>query len=89
MVAVEAFSKWLEAVPIADNTSATVAHAFLHAVLARYAAPGQVVTDNGHEFVTGPFPELLEQCLIDHCTTSPSHPQANGPLGCNCCCSRT
>lgn len=78
MVAVEAFSKWLEAVPIADNTSATVAHAFLHAVLARYAAPGQVVTDNGHEFVTGPFPELLEQCLIDHCTTSPSHPQANG-----------
>jgi hypothetical protein len=78
MVAVEAFSKWLEAVPMPDKESATVAQAFLHHVLAKYAAPGQVVTDNGDEFTTGPFADLLETCLVDHCTTSPYHPQANG-----------
>jgi hypothetical protein len=78
MVAVEAFSKWLEVVAIPDKEAATVAHAFLHAVLARFAAPGQVVSDNGSEFVTGAFAELLEQCLIDHCTISANHPQANG-----------
>jgi site-specific DNA-cytosine methylase len=78
MVAVEAFSKWLEAVPMPNKESATVAHAFLHSVLARFAAPGQVVSDNGDEFTTGPFADLLASSLIDHCTTSAYHPQANG-----------
>lgn len=78
MVAVEAFSKWLEVVPIPNKEAATVAHAFLHHVLARFAAPGQVVSDNGDEFTTGAFANLLADSLIDHCTTSAYHPQANG-----------
>jgi len=78
MVAVEAFSKYLIAEPLPNKESATVAHAFLHHVLAVFAAPGQVVTDNGTEFVTGAFSQLLEDSLIDHCTTSVAHPRANG-----------
>jgi hypothetical protein len=78
LVAVEAFSKWLETVPITNKEADTVAYAFLHNVLARYAAPGQVVSDNGAEFTEGAFAQLLLDCLIDHCTTSVAHPQANG-----------
>jgi hypothetical protein len=78
LVAVEAFSKWLEAVPIPDKEPTTVAYAFLHNVLARYAAPGQVVSDNGPEFTEGAFAQLLLDCFVDHCTTSVAHPQANG-----------
>jgi hypothetical protein len=77
LVAVEAFSKWLEVVPLVNKEPDTVAYAFLHNVLARYAAPGQVVSDNGAEW-QGAFEQLLADCLIDHCTTSPAHPQANG-----------
>uniref|UniRef100_A0A383WKL0 Integrase catalytic domain-containing protein n=1 Tax=Tetradesmus obliquus TaxID=3088 RepID=A0A383WKL0_TETOB len=44
----------------------------------RFAAPGQVVTDNGVEFTEGAFAQLLLDCLIDHGTTSVQHPRANG-----------
>eukprot|EP00775_Hariotina_reticulata_P015084 gene15084-biopygen1096 len=79
LLAVEAFSKHLEAVPIPDKEPATVAYAFLHHVLAKFAAPGMVVTDNGSEF-QGAFSKLLEDCLIDHGHTSVAHPRANGQV---------
>jgi hypothetical protein len=77
MVAIEAFSKFLVAVPIPDKEAATVAYAFKHNVLSAFAAPGQVVTDSGTEF-EGAFAQLLLDCMIDHCGISAAHPQANG-----------
>jgi transposase InsO family protein len=77
LVAVEAFSKHLEVIPMRNKEADTVAYAFLHHVLARFAAPGQVVSDNGTEF-QGPFSQLLLDALIDHRHTSPQHPVANG-----------
>jgi len=78
MVAIEAFSKYLVAVPLPDKTPETVALAFLQHVLSRFAAPGQVVSDNGSEFTQGAFKQLLLDCLIDHNLTSVCHPRANG-----------
>jgi hypothetical protein len=84
MVAVEAFSKWLEAIPIINKEPDTVAYALLHNVLARFAAPGQVVSDNGAEW-QGAFAQLLADCLIDHCTTSPPSSQWTSQEGsCHC-----
>lgn len=70
LVAVEAFSKWLEVVAFPNKEADTVAYAYLHNVLARFAAPGQVVSDNGAEFTEGEFAQLFGDCLIDH---SPPH----------------
>jgi transposase InsO family protein len=78
LLAVEAFSKYLVAVPLPSKEPEAVAFAFLHHVLSRFAAPGQVVTDNGVEFTEGAFAQLLLDCLIDHGTTSVQHPRANG-----------
>jgi site-specific DNA-cytosine methylase/transposase-like protein len=77
MVAIEAFSKYLVAVPMRDKEAETVAYHFKHSVLAYFAAPGQVVTDSGSEF-EGAFAQLLQDCMIDHCGISVAHPQANG-----------
>eukprot|EP00775_Hariotina_reticulata_P000616 gene616-biopygen1270 len=77
MIAVEAFTKHLEAVPIKNKEAATVAYAFLHNVVAEFGAPGQVVTDSGTEF-EGKFAQLLQDCMIDHAVISKDHPQANG-----------
>jgi transposase InsO family protein len=77
MVAVEAFTKYVEVVPIPNNKAETMAYSFLHSVLARYACPAQVVTDNGVEY-EGQFDQLLQDCMIDHRHSSPAHPQANG-----------
>ena len=77
MVMVEYFSKHIEAVPIPNKLSTTTAKTFLSHVLARYGACAEVVSDGGTEF-QGAFQELLEQCFIDHRTSSPDHPQADG-----------
>ena len=77
MVAIEHFSKHIEAIPIPSKDSAVVAHAFLTNVLARYGSPAEVLTDQGNEF-QGAFQKLMEQCFIDHRTTSAYNPQADG-----------
>jgi transposase InsO family protein len=77
LIAVDAFTKWVEAVPIPDKSSATTADAFLFHVLSRQGACAEVVSDQGKEF-SGDFEELLVNCGIDHRMTSHDHPQANG-----------
>jgi len=77
MIAVEAFTKHLEVVPIPNKEAATVAYAFLHHVIAKFGAAGQVVTDAGTEF-EGKFDTLLQDCMIDHVLISKAHPQSNG-----------
>jgi len=77
MIAIEALTKHLEAVPIRNKEASTVAYALLHNVIAKFGAPGQVVTDSGTEF-RGQFDQLLRDCMIDHATISTDHPQANG-----------
>eukprot|EP00775_Hariotina_reticulata_P015117 gene15117-biopygen1455 len=79
MIAVEAFTKHLEVVPIHNKEAATVAYAFLHHVIAKFGAAGQVVTDSGTEF-EGRFHDLLQDCMIDHVLISKSHPQSNGQV---------
>jgi len=59
MVAVEAFTKHMEAIPMPNKEANTIAYHFLHNVLSRYGAPWQVITDEGTEF-KGAFAQLLE-----------------------------
>ena len=77
LVAVEAFTKYLVAVPMKDKESSTTAYHFLHNVISRFGAPGQVVTDGGGEFDKS-FTQLCSDCMIDHAHISTDHPQANG-----------
>jgi transposase InsO family protein len=76
-VAIEHFSKTLEVTGIPNKEPITTASALLSLVLSRYASPAEVLTDQGREF-QGDFSDLLSRCMIDHCTTSAGHPQADG-----------
>jgi transposase InsO family protein len=77
MIAIEYFSKHIELVAIPDKEAKHTAHAFLAAVIGRFGACAEAVTDRGTEF-EGEFDHLLVDALIDHRTTSPNHPQADG-----------
>jgi hypothetical protein len=79
MLCVEQFSKWAEAIPIPDKTSAETSRAFYENVLCRYGSCAEVCTDQGGEW-GGDFRTLLEKNYIDHRTTSADHPQANGQV---------
>eukprot|EP00983_Pelagomonas_calceolata_P026151 821938-Pelagomonas_calceolata.AAC.1 len=77
MILVEHFTKFVEAIPIPNKSAVTTAQVFLERVLCRFGNCAEVVTDGGTEFA-GEFSELLHKNLIDHRTTAPSHPQADG-----------
>ena len=77
LVSVEAFSKWVELVPLRSKESLEVQSAFLTHVLARFGACAEVTSDQGLEF-EGAFGEFLTSLGISHRPTSRNHAQANG-----------
>jgi hypothetical protein len=50
MVAVEYFSKWIEAKPLATITSATVQKFFWQNIVCRFGVPKAITVDNGTQF---------------------------------------
>lgn len=77
MVCVEHLSKHVELIPIPDKEPETVASALTHAVIGRFGAPAEIVTDGGSEW-KGAFADLLSKLFIDHRVTSANHPESNG-----------
>ena len=77
MVCIEHFSKHVELIALPDKSADNTAYAFLSHVVGRFGASAEVLTDRGAEFL-GAFHQLLEECMIDHRTTSAQHPQADG-----------
>jgi hypothetical protein len=50
VVAVEYFSKWIEAKPLATITSATIKKFFWHNIVCRFGVPKVITVDNGTQF---------------------------------------
>jgi hypothetical protein len=77
LVIVEAFSKWIDLVPLRDLTAKAVTLAFRERVLARFGRPVEVTSDNGAEY-KAEFHQLCLDLGIDHRLITPGHPEANG-----------
>ena len=78
MVAIDAFSKFVELVAIPDKSAETVANAFFKMWLCRYSAPQLVVSDGGKEFSNQLMAQLLRLTNGKLHVVSPLHPIANG-----------
>ena len=63
IVAVCIFSKWVEAAPLPDRRSATIARWFHSEIVCRYGAPAMVRCDRGTEF-RGAFARYLARMGI-------------------------
>jgi ribonuclease HI len=58
-VAIDKFTKWLEATPVVSITQgATVA--FLKSIVCRFGVPNRIITDNGTQFTSRIFQEYCE-----------------------------
>ncbi|XP_055523194.1 uncharacterized protein K02A2.6-like [Wyeomyia smithii] len=77
LLAVDAYSKWVEIVKTSSTTSvATIT--ILRSLFARLGMPETLVSDNGSQFTSAEFRQFCLENGIDHVTTSPYHPQSNG-----------
>ncbi len=78
IVAIDYFTKWVEAEAIPDKSMGTVARFLFKNVLCRHSCPETIITDQGREFCNSLNAELMKLCGGRHRVTSPYHPQANG-----------
>jgi hypothetical protein len=76
-IAVEHYTKHIEAIPISSKTPECTAYAFAHNVLARYGSCASVTHDRGAEW-EGAWKQLMMDAMIDDRPTSANHPSANG-----------
>lgn len=75
---IDRFSKWPEAVPIADMTAQTVARAFFNNWVSRFGTPKVITTDQGSQFESTLFEALLQLTGCERIRTTAYHPAANG-----------
>jgi hypothetical protein len=77
VVAVEYFSKWIEAKPLATITSVTVQKFFWQNIVCRFSVPKAITVDNGTQFDAEMFKDFCDQIGTKIHFTSVRHPESN------------
>ena len=78
LTCVDRFTRWVEAIPIPDIKTPTVAGAFMAGWVARFGVPSQVTTDRGAQFESRLWQELSALLGCTRHRTTSYHPQSNG-----------
>jgi ribonuclease HI len=78
VVAVEYFSKWIEAKPLATITSVAVQKFFWQNIVCRFGVPKAITVDNGTQFDAETFKDLCDQIGTKIHFASVRHPESNG-----------
>jgi IS30 family transposase len=78
VVAVEYFSKWIEAKPLATITSATVQKFFWHNIVCRFGVTKAITVDNGTQFDAETFKDFCDQIGTKIHFALVMHPESNG-----------
>ena len=73
----DAFTKYVELVPLPNKETQTVVSAIFFRWICRYGVPLEIISDQGKEFVSNFAKELYNKLGLTHNTTSPHHPQCN------------
>ena len=78
ILAIDYFTKWIEAKALASITTKQVTQFLWENVMCRYGIPRVLVTDNGTQFNNEEFRSYCQENEIELRFTSVAHPQANG-----------
>ena len=78
IVAIDYFTKWIEAKPLATITTQQVQQFVWKYVICQYGVPHTIITDNGRQFIDKELTKFYTSLDIKHVTSSVEHPQING-----------
>ena len=71
------FTKLYEAIPLPDQRAETTADALLKDWICRFGSPQSIHTDQGSNFESDLFQQLMRRLEINKTRTTSSHPQSN------------
>ena len=80
VVAVDYFTKWAEAEPLATITTQKIINFVVRNIKCRFGLPRTLVTDNGTQFESREFKDFCQKYRIEKLTAAVAHPQANGQV---------
>jgi hypothetical protein len=80
IVAVDYFTKWVEAMPTFDNTRKTATLFLFNHVIAHFGVPPAIITDHDSHFRNFMMSELTKKLGLRHDSSTPYYPQANGQV---------
>ena len=78
IVAVDYFTKWAEAKPLATITEQKICNFVWRAIICRFGIPRAPVSDNGKQFDNAKFRDFCVELGIKNYYSTPAHPQSNG-----------
>jgi transposase InsO family protein len=79
LVAVDKFTKWIEAVPITSSTASAAVN-FIQSIIFRFGVPHSIITDNDTNFTAEEFKDFCKDQGIKLNYASVAHPQSNGQV---------
>ena len=80
IVAIEYFTKWVEAEPVAQITAHKVQQFVWKNIVCRFGVPKRLVSDNDTQFTSHQLKNLCEEIGIQQVFASVEHPQTNGQV---------
>ncbi|XP_028123698.1 uncharacterized protein LOC114320834 [Camellia sinensis] len=78
VVAIETYTKWVEAIPLKKATGAAVSNFIREFIICRFGIPRVILSDNGTPSVNLQVGQLLVSYDITHHKSTPYYPQGNG-----------
>lgn len=80
LVIIDTFTKWVEAFPLSNMRTKTIAEVFVTQIVSRYGVPLEVHTDQGKNFDSRLVKQLANLIGIRKTRTTPLHPRSNGQV---------
>ena len=80
IVAVDYFTKWAEAEPLATITTKKVINFVVRNIITRFGLPRILITDNGSQFISSEFQDFCKKYGIEKRFSAVAHPQVNGQV---------
>ena len=75
---VDRYTRWPEAIPVADTTTSTLCSALLHGWVAKFGVPRVMTSDRGAQFTSALWANMSETLGVQLNTTTAYHPESNG-----------
>ena len=77
LVMQDRLTKWIEVKPLRKATGVAIAQAIKEQIILKFGCPRVIISDNGRQFISKEFRQVLADAKIEHRKTPPYSPQCN------------